>query len=715
MRDTYFGARLKDENTINVCVFSNYQKPIDSPINLIINETKYQALTISRQSFLNGLVIFECKTKEPIVLGNSYSVVIKDYGITPLIVEDALNFPNFDRLYYYNGNDLGFTYNKNETTFKLWAPLASKVVILIRKESSETFKTFPLKRGKNGVYSLTLKGDFDGYKYRYRVTNNGISVISTDPYGKASTANGKDSVVIDFNKTKIDLNNDKLPHLLRYSDAIIYELSIRDFTIDDSTNIINKGKYLGLVEKNNKTSGNNPCGFDYLKDLGITHIQVLPIFDFKTTDELNIKNTYNWGYDPQQYFVPEGSYSTNPNDPYSRIIELKTMISELHKVGIKVNMDVVFNHVYEEQFSSFEKIVPGYYFRKRKNGTLSNGSYCGNDLDTKRPMVRKLIIDACKFWMEEYGIDGYRFDLMGIIDIETMQQVLSTCRAIRPDCMIYGEGWDMNTELLNSEKTTIYNSFKTPDFAFFNDTFRDIVRGKNEGNDGGYFLGDTSYREGFKFSFLGSSLNYCYSPRFLSVNQSINYAECHDNRTLYDRILACFGNNIKDEDIFDTIKAINAIIAFSYGISFYHAGQEIGLSKNGCDNSYNKGDEINKFNWKIFDKRQELVSYFKSILNFKNKIFKYNLIKNEEIEKNVDFIDLSNGGVLIYINLNSHEYENIIIAINPTFNSIPITLEDYYRVVVANAGANLNSSIYTQSFILGPHELNVLMKKKVED
>ena len=711
MINTYFGARIKDSHTINVAIFSDYHKPDDSPINLFINDTIVEKLTISRQSYFNGLVIFECKTKDPLTLGNNYTVVIKDFGIAPLNMEDFLNFPNFNKEFTYNGDDLGFNYSKESTTFKIWAPLASGVYILIRKNKSESFKSYSLTRGEKGVYSITLDGDYDGYCYRYRVINNGISIITTDPYAKASSANGKDSCVIDFSKTNIDLNEDKLPKLRNENDAIIYELNVRDFTIHPNTDIENKGKYLGLAEKNRKTCQNNPCGLDYLKWLGITHVQVLPIYDFKTVDELNPDKSYNWGYDPQQYFVPEGSYSLEPDNPYSRIIELKKMVAALHKEGIKVNMDVVFNHVYEEQFSVFQRVVPGYYFRKRRNGTLCNGSFCGNDLDTKKPMVRKMIVDACKYWMKEFGIDGYRFDLMGIIDVETMKEVVKECRLIKPDCMIYGEGWDMNTELPSTEKTTIYNSFKVPEIGFFNDVYRDIVRGKNEGNEAGYCLGNVNYREGFKFAFQGSVVDYCYQPRFLSANQSINYVECHDNRTLYDRIKACYGDN-RDEDILETVKLINGVIALSYGVSFYHAGQEIGLTKFGVDNSYNKGDKYNQFDWSVLDKRFELAKYFQTLISFKKELLKSNKYLKEEISKNISFENLENGGLIIKIQDFNENYEHALLCINPTFNKLHIQLDDYHNVVLASAGANLKSTIYIKNVILGPHELNVFVKER---
>ena len=459
MIDTFFGAKLIDYNTIRIAIFSNMAKPKNVPFQLIVDGEFSENLNVVKQSFLSGISIYECKPKYPITLGKNYIIQCRDFGSAPLNVNDATSFEYFDDEYYYDGDDLGATYRKESTTFKVWAPLASKVSLFIRKNSNEPFASFKMQRKSAGVYEITLNGDYDGYFYRYQVTNSGLSFITTDPYGKASSANGKDSAVIDFSKTKIDLYNEDLPIYKHYTDTIIYELHVRDFTIDKTTNIVNKGKYLGLTEENRFTAYGNPAGLDYIKSLGITHVQLLPIYDYKTVDELNPDSSYNWGYDPQQYFCPEGSYSTNPNDPYARVIELKKMIQSFHKDKIKVNMDVVFNHVYNYEFSVFEKIVPNYYFRKNRNGTLCNGSGCGNDLATERKMVRKMIIDCLTFWVKEYGIDGYRFDLMGLIDIDTMKLVVKKVRELKEDAMIYGEGWDMGTNLASDKKTSILNSF----------------------------------------------------------------------------------------------------------------------------------------------------------------------------------------------------------------------------------------------------------------
>lgn len=713
MLNTYFSAKIVNYETIKVFIFSEVRKPENTKIKLIKNDDEAVNLEIVRQSFINGLELYECHCKEKLLLGNAYYVSIESFGVTPVVMDDVTTFPNFDEEYAYKGDDLGFSYSKEKTTWKLWAPLASRVVLFVKK-FGQNFETYKMDRQEHGVYSLTLFGDFENYDYRYQVTNSGRSVIVTDPYAKASTANGHDSVVIDLNKTKIDLNEDKLPTYENYVDTIIYELHVRDFTIDENTNIVNKGKFLGLAEEGRVTTNKHPAGLDYLKSLNVTHIQLLPIFDYKTVDELNPDDSYNWGYDPQQYFVPEGSYSTNPNDGYARIIECKKMISALHKVGLKVNMDVVYNHVYLYDQSVFEAIVPNYYFRKRNNGLLSTASGCGNELDSERPMVKKLIIDACMYWIKEYGIDGLRFDLMGLIDIDTINEIKNLAKNIKKDFMVYGEGWNMDSSLIESKRATILNSYKLPDVAFFNDSFRDIVRGPSgfgKNHESGYMLGNTGYKEGFKFALLGSCVEYCYPKRFTSANQSINYVECHDNQTLFDKITTCYPE-MKINEVLRIINSTNVSVVLAFGIPFFHAGQEIGLSKHGEDNTYNKGDKFNKFDWSILDKRFDMYLFFRSILAFRGKYKKTS--DSDLIAGNNRFINYSDGvlGFETTKIIDSNPKNEFIFIFNPNDRGVVVKLEKYYEIIVALAGYIEDSGLFScQNETINANQVLVLERK----
>lgn len=720
MLDTYFSAKLIDYKTIRVAIFSSISKDEKTPIELFNDKGLVEKLTIVNNSFLNGLVLYECKSKNKLVLGNTYYININSFGMVPLNVNDITFDKNFDNDYYYDGDDLGATYNKEYTTFKVWAPLANHVSLLIRKPG-ENFLSYKMTRQDKGVYEITLKGDFELYQYRYKVTNSGITNIVTDPYGKGSDANGKDSVVIDLNKTKMEMYETIPPIYKNYVDTIIYELHVRDFTIDKTTSIKNKGKFLGLIEEGIKTKNGNPVGFDYLKTLGITHVQLLPILDFKTVDELNPDSEYNWGYDPQQYFALEGSYSTDPNDAYSRIIECKKMISKLHQAGIRVNLDVVYNHVYEYETSVFERLVPNYYFRKRQNGLLCNATGCGNDLASERKMVRKLIIDSLTYLASEFKVDGFRFDLFGITDIDTTKELLLKLRDINNNIMIYGEGWDMPTDLPSDKKTTIYNSFKIPEVAFFNDFYRDTLRGSNFNNsDRGFELGNLSKKSDFVFAFLGSSTHYNnLQPRFQNANQSINYAECHDNMTLFDKIDACYGKSMTIKDKLRMINMINGTILLSIGVPFIHAGQEIGLSKNGLDNTYNLGDKYNMFRWDLLDSRVENYLYFKSMANIRKNTSNEKLYKAEDIKNSYEVLNLDNNifSILLKQNKTSNigEKFDYIILINVTNSNVYIDLKEYCKYEIGIAG-NLNDcETYGRNITIEHYCLNTFYKKGEKD
>lgn len=565
------------------------------------------------------------------------------------------------------------------------------------------------------MYVWCWLGNYDGAYYNYIVENSGVSKLTIDPYAKGSTANGTSSVVINFKKVKLDLEEDDLPVTKNYTDAVIYETHVRDFTIDDNTNIKNKGKFLGITEEKRTTNGGNPAGLDYLKYLGITHVQFLPLHDYKTVDELNPDLKYNWGYDPWQYFVPEGSFASELENPYSRIIDLKKMVKALHHNGIKVTADVVFNHVYNYQFHPFEDVVPNYYFRKNANGTASNGSFCGDDLASERKMVAKLIVDACIYWVKEFGIDGYRFDLMGIIDKHTMNRVYRECVAIKPDFMIYGEGWNMPTALDNSIKTTMDNALSLPKMSFFNDAFRDITKGatsESEFYKRGYLTGDLSFAEGFKFAFMGSCINYIFPKKFINANQSINYVECHDNGTLYDKIVAC--GYEEEKDILRILKLINAVILFSFGVPFFHMGQEIGLSKNMHQNTYNKGDKYNKMRWNIVDERFEYVTFLSSLIKYRKTHEFLREFDTTIIDKSIDIVNLKNNVLKItYLNgMVNGVNKKIVLIINPTNEVFYYSNNNIINFIAGDGGYLENSTYKMKTLMVTPNSFDLFYEEE---
>ncbi|MEG0034300.1 MAG: type I pullulanase [Bacilli bacterium] len=701
MKNTTFTAKLISENQIRITIFSSITKPDNYLINIIKDNIEIKPLKIEKFSLMGNIAVYDCSVPFSIDLGHFYDVVIEAFGSCALDVNDATTFTNFDEKFFYGANDLGANWQKDYTEFVLWAPLACSVLLKISVDEGKSWVFYEMERETKGVYRLKLNGNFDGAYYNYFINNSGVSKLTLDPYGKGSTANAKNSVVINFKKIKIDLEDENLPKYENYTDTIIYETHVRDFTISPATNIQNKGVFLGLSEEHRTTKGGHPAGLDYLKFLGITHLQLLPIYDYKTVDETNTKTTYNWGYDPQQFFVPEGGFASDVSDPYSRIIDLKKMVKALHHNKIKVVMDVVYNHVFDYQFSIFEDVVPNYYFRRNINGIMSNGSFCGNDIATEKKMVSKMIIDACSFWIKEYGIDGFRFDLMGIIDKYTIMKIYRDATLVKSDFIIYGEGWNMPTVLDDSIKTSTNNALVLPHIGFFNETFRDIVKGPTAECDfqvPGYLTGDLSYRDGFKFAYLASILSRTFPKKFLNANQSLNYVECHDNATLFDKIVS--STDIENEnDIMRVLKMCNATVLLSFGIPFIHAGQEIGQSKNMHQNTYNTGDKYNMFRYDLLDARFDSANYLKTLIEFRKYFSCLHDFRPEVIAEDGEFVDLKNGGLmLVFANkTNLRCVKNLQIIYNPTDEPYYHEFDVEKRLIISDAGCNIKSDLVVKN------------------
>lgn len=599
---------------------------------------------------------------ENVRLGHEYFIV-NNYGLSvELINFGIVNDPMFDHLFSYDGEDLGPTYSKEATQFKVWAPTASKVKI----EYSLNQNTYVvgLKRINSGVFSVTIQGDLEGASYVYLIKNGQHYDEATDPYAYSSTANGLRSVVIDLSKI-IRLPQKVLPAIESKTDIIIYEMSVRDFTISPSTNHKYPGLFLGLCEKGTCTNQLNVTGIDYLSSLGITHVQLMPIFDFATVDENDRDLIYNWGYDPQQYNVPEGSYSSDVSDPYKRIQECIQMIECLHENNLRVVMDVVYNHVFDLKMHAFEKIVPYYYFRNDDNGVLSNGSFCGNDLNSASFMVRKYIIDMCKRWQELYRVDGYRFDLMGVLDIDTVNEVESVCVKGDPNFIVYGEGWDLPTMLPKEQKAMMFNHQQMPNISFFNDVFRDSLKG-NSMQNAGFLLGNRS-----KIYDVMKVL--CPITQFSSITQSINFVECHDNTTIFDHMEISMREDIDIRK--RRQKMFNTLVVLSQGIVFLHCGQEFCRTKYCHDNTYNLPDEINQIDWDYRDEYIDQVELVQMLIELRknNKAFRYQ--KQEDIDRYIKIWHIDESVLVYQLKQDEGLFKQITILINPTYSQYIHQLE----------------------------------------
>ena len=700
MKDTYVNAKLVSPDLLRLVVFSSLPWEKLDPV-LVKDGIPGKKLSAIRTNTLSSIAIVDYRLDGPLELGHSYFLVMPQYGSIPVDVSEATSFPGFDAKYYYPGNDLGAVYHKNHTDFALWAPLASKVVVSYRKDDTEEWTTVSMTRCDHGVYRATVKGDCHLFHYHYFVTNSELLVRVTDPYAKASTANGEDSVVCDFSRLKTNFKRECLPVMNSPCDAIIYEGHVRDLTIDPHTTILNKGTFKGLSEKGRVSEGGHPVGFDYIVGLGITHLQLLPIYDYKTVDETNPQSGYNWGYDPAQYFVPEGSYASVLDDPLSRIKDCQEMVANFHEKGIRIVMDVVFNHVFEYQNSVFEKVVPNFYFRHRGNGRLANTSGCGNDLASERPMVRKLIVDACKWWIDEYGIDGFRFDLMGIIDVKTLNQIKDYALSHDPNFILYGEGWNMGGEV-KEPLGHMGNYLLLPDFGFFNDFYRETLKN--------YAVEDYGAKNNFKFVYLGSCVDFIHPPKFLNANQTINYVECHDNATFFD-FLSQRRGDLSVEERLHIVRMVNQAIIFSFGIPFIHAGQEIGASKWGEDNTYNKGDGYNRFPARLLDERYDMVESLKKAIAIRKRSSFMRIYDPRVISQAVDVSDLDEAVHVNYLDQNLiAPSKELHLFINPSYRSLTYWPSSFQEEVVTSS-EKLNINDGALQFSL-PHRSTIISKNK---
>lgn len=619
--------------------------------------------------------------------------IVDAYGLSETLQYTRLvELSDFDETFYYDGDDLGSHYTPEQTSFCLYAPTALDVLVKVIKDSNVIIQ--PLQKQMNGVFYGQVEGDLDNARYVYLIKHYTSYIEATDPYSYSSAANGSASIIINLEKLEQNLRKECLPYLAKKTKAIIYEMSVRDFTMHDSVPFFHRGKFLGVIEKQKRTPKNHLAGLDYLVDLGITHVQLMPIFDFATIDENHPEVLYNWGYDPIQYNVPEGSYASDSNDGYSRILECQQMVKELHQNGLRVIMDVVYNHLYDINANAFERIIPGYIFRRYPDGTLSNGSWCGNDVNTAALMMRKYIIDMSLRWQQIYGVDGYRFDLMGLIDTDTLQCVYQACRKQDPSFMIYGEGWNMETALSYEKRGMQENHDSIPMIGFFNDAFRDKLKGLSSGDltNKGYFAGNM-YNSGEVCTYMRNT------NRYSRVDQSINYAECHDNATIFDKFLISNG----EEDLVTRKKRqllLNCACIIAQGIPFLHCGQEFFRTKNGIENTYNRLDDINAIDWNLVDENQEYIDLLKQVIKIRkeNSAFHYETI--EEVQQNITLEIINNHLIKYTLKQHDGKYSTLIIYINGSKEYYPVDTEGNYDILYKDTNIATTVEIQPLSMVI---------------
>ena len=547
--------------------------------------------------------------------------------------------------------ELGFNYNKEYTFFKIYAPKINRVKLLLYENYNDVrYNSIDMKKS-DGYFEVKVEGDLDGIYYKYQLDEK-FEIV--DPFCKASSINSLKSCVVDLNSTNPDGFIHEEYEIANKNEAIIYELSIKDYSSDISSKIRDdyRGKFLGLIEESDVS------GINHLKDLGITHVHLMPVFDFLGVDERNSErfseNNYNWGYNPENYNCIEGSYSTEPENPKNRIIEFKKMIKTLHANHIGVIMDVVYNHTFRNKDHPFNLIYPQFY-RRNKDGDFTNGSGVGNELNTEDEFVRRFIIDSLLYFQKEFHIDGFRFDLMALIDSETTDKIVSELRKNDENVIIYGDPWMADESPLQKNKRTIFGSQKGKDYAFFNPFFRNAIKGDNDDNSTG-FVQENVDKIGLETGICGSIYydekrhGFCENP-----NETINYFNSHDNLILQDKLIKT------NADIETSTKLCFDLIILSQGIPFFHCGNEFLRSKSMYKNTYNLSLSVNAVDWKLKYDNDEIYQYVKSLIKFRKMHPEFNLKDANEIRNKIKFYNVNDccicfsvknneGFLLVFIN-----------------------------------------------------------------
>ena len=605
----------------------------------------------------------------------------------------------------YQGNDLGVTYSAECSKFRFWSPAASSVKLRIydNGENGEAAETYTMQADKQGTWIYKINGDLNGKFYTFQVKiNDEWLAETTGIWAKATGVNGKRAAIINLSATNpSDWEKDRKPELKNFADIIIYEVHVRDFSVSPSSGMKNKGKFLSFTENETTSPDGEKTGINHLKELGITHIHLLPVFDFASIDETKLdENLYNWGYDPQNYNVPEGGYSTNPYIPAVRIREFKEMIKALHSNGFRVIMDVVFNHTFLNENSNLYLTAQKYFYRYNADGSWSNASGCFNETASERPMMRKYIVDSVAYWAKEYHIDGFRFDLMGIHDIETMNAVRAALDEIDTSIFAYGEGWTAGQSPLPEELRAVKrNAKQLNNIAVFCDDMRDALRGSwYNPSQGGFIEGVGGNEESVKFGIAGGiqhqQINYENIGAYVNEPaQLINYVSCHDDLCLMDKIKATAPENATPEEFLRFAKLAQTIVFTSQGVPFMYAGEEIYRDKKGIHNTFKSPDEINCIDWSNKKKYKTLFNYYKDLIALRKTYSAFRMNTAADVRKNLKFLKTEKNFIAYMIDgrANNNIWEDVLVLLNGNRTAVDFQLlEGKWKILCHDSEINLN-------------------------
>ena len=596
-------------------------------------------------------------------------------------------------------------YAPEDTRFSLWAPTADEVRLMLYNEGEggHAYRTVSMEAGEEGVWHTTVAEDLLGKFYTFNV-KTGDRWLGDTPgiFAKAVGVNGHRAAIIDLRSTDPEgWADDRRPPLRSAADVVIYEMHHRDFSISPASGIEHKGKFLALTEAGTRSPEGLATGIDHLRELGVTHVHLLPSYDYASIDETRLdENRYNWGYDPLNYNVPDGSYATDPYRPDVRIREFKQMVQALHQAGIRVILDVVYNHTFSIDGSNFERTAPGYFYRQRPDGTYADASACGNETASDRPMMRKYIVESVLHWAREYHIDGFRFDLMGIHDIRTMNEVRAALTALDPSIIVYGEGWAAQAPQLPQDSLAMKaNTYRMPGIAAFSDEMRDALRGPfNDNKQGAFLAGLPGGEESIKFGIVGAvqhpqvcndSVNYSQAPWAGEPTQMISYVSCHDDMCLVDRLRASIPG-IKDDELARLDKLAQTAVFTSQGIPFIYAGEEVMRDKKGVHNSYQSPDSINAIDWSRKALHADVFAYYKGLIQLRKNHPAFRLDSAELVRRHLEFLPVE-GKNLVAWRLKEHaggdRWEDIVVVLNSRREPARVAVPQGNYTIVCKDGA----------------------------
>lgn len=643
--------------------------------------------------------------------------------------ENKITYKSFDQYPTPIQAKLWLEYSKEATEFKIWSPIAEKAQVKLYTDGDggDLIEIISMDAQENGLWKTQIQGDLNGTYYTYQIQVNGNWLNETPGiYAQAVGVNGERAMVLDFSGTNPEgWEKDKGPKIEHINEAIIYELHIRDMTIQPQSGSSLPGKYLGLIEEGTKGPNGIATGLDHIKEMGITHVHLLPAFDHYSINETKLDSAqFNWGYDPKNYNVPEGSFSFNPYKAEVRIKEFKEMVKTFHENGIGVILDVVYNHTGIYENSNFNLEVPGYYYRQWEDGKLSDASACGNETASERIMMRKFILESTAHWAKEYHIDGFRFDLMGIHDITTMNDVVDNLKEINPSIFVYGEGWTAGDSPLAIEDRGIKKNIpQMPQITAFSDDIRDGLKGSVfDENSTGFVSGAQNTEESVKMGIVGciqhpqidyKAVNYSDEPWTNEPWQSIAYVSCHDNHTIYDK-LKVSRKDASEKDLVAMDKLANAVVMTSQGTAFLHAGAEMLRTKKGEHNSYNLPDSINQIDWNWKVTNADVVEYYKNLIALRKQHPAFRMSTAKEVRDNLEFKKTENGLISFQISnsANKDSWRNIYVIYNARTTSLKYELEgDWHLAVLGNDFSSGKNQIIKGSVEVPAISMVILFQK----